>query len=891
MRTTKTYSRIVSCFKRLTIRIAFLFLTHGLCAQIAETFSDGNFISDPNWIGDTADFKVIATSALPNEMAPSLRLLSENSDTSFLALQTLFYQNLEWRFLVKLSFNTSANNFARVYLVSDNPDLTEPLNGIYLQLGGAKDSLMLVKQEEMQHSIMLTGTSAFTGNSSNLFRIKVTRDVSGTWKLYSDPLAGCAFLLEGQAIEPALAAGNYFGFFCRYTSSNASKFYFDDVYIQDLYSDTTAPVIDSVEVMSDHSLVVYFSEAVDFVSAKDTNNYVIGCGIGNPFSAYWEQNKPDQVILNWALSLPENLVCNLELFNIRDLSGNLLVQELFPVVYTPPDLAGPYDLVINEIMADVSPSPVGLPTADYIEIFNRTIRGYSLGGYAVKPRESANWIEFDDIKISAGGYLVLTNTSDSGSFSNAVSVVGLEGFSLNNEGTLKLRNRKGIVIHQVDYSKSWYSDEEKKNGGWSLEQIDPFRPCPDYDNWAESVSQSGGTPGFLNSIDADNPVPLEVKYLIAENDSLLKLVFNQVVSDSFATIPTFYEVDRNVGLPDSVVAVDSSGRNFYLLFHPPFFPGVLYELKIKSGIIGCIGNVHKAPSPVVFGIPEVPEKNDLVINELLFNPVGNGVDFLEVYNRSQKIVDPSCLQIGNIKTDQFGISDTNYCEVSPINSFVLPGDYVVLTKDPDIVQEQYDCGDPQYFITMSSFPILPNEEGVVVCATKSGNVIDLMEYSASMHYPLLTSQDGVSLERIHFDRATSDWSNWHSAASSAGFATPALINSQFSIVHSNEDEVYIDPEVFSPDNDGIHDVTRLCYGFEEPGYMARLLIYDFAGRPVRCLANNELLSAKGCFIWDGTSETGARSAIGIYVFLLEVFNTKGVVKKYKRPVVVAGRLR
>ena len=69
--------------------------------------------------------------------------------------------------------------------------------------------------------------------------------------------------------------------------------------------------------------------------------------------------------------------------------------------------------------------------------------------------------------------------------------------------------------------------------------------------------------------------------------------------------------------------------------------------------------------------------------------------------------------------------------------------------------------------------------------------------------------------------------------------------------------IAVTPSLFSPDNDGIDDITSIQYQLAEPGYMGSISIFDMAGRPVKYLARNVLLGISGSWNWDGLSETGA----------------------------------
>jgi hypothetical protein len=159
-----------------------------------------------------------------------------------------------------------------------------------------------------------------------------------------------------------------------------------------------------------------------------------------------------------------------------------------------------------------------------------------------------------------------------------------------------------------------------------------------------------------------------------------------------------------------------------------------------------------------------------------------------------------------------------------------------------------------------------------------------------MHYPLLDSYEGVSLERINYNRPAYDRTNWHSASESVGFATPGYKNSQFNENPEVSDEVFVEPEVFSPDNDGYNDVLNIHYRFETPGYTAKIVIFDAQGRLTKNLISNTLLGTEGTFSWDGRTDDNQKALIGIYIVYFEAFGLNGGVKKYKKSAVLAGKL-
>ena len=193
-------------------------------------------------------------------------------------------------------------------------------------------------------------------------------------------------------------------------------------------------------------------------------------------------------------------------------------------------------------------------------------------------------------------------------------------------------------------------------------------------------------------------------------------------------------------------------------------------------------------------------------------------------------------------------------------------------------------------MTKPTFPTMNNEDGIVALTTKGGSVIDLVAYTLDMQYPLLTSVDGVSLERISPERPSKDATNWHSASAAVGYATPAYKNSQFGVTVTDDNEITLSPDIFSPDNDGYNDNLTIAYSFGASGNNATITIFDASGHPIRNLVNHELCGTSGAFSWDGITNDRLKAPIGRYIVFVEIFDMNGNVKRYKKGTVLGGKL-
>jgi hypothetical protein len=278
------------------IAILFFSLYLGqIQGQFSDDFSDGNFSINPTWSGDTGEFKVSSSK--------QLQLNGSGTDTSFLVTQNTSLVNAEWSFYIKQSFNSSSNNHTRIYLCSDQMDLKGNINGYYIQYGSTQDDIVLYRQDGNQSVALISSIQGLTGNSTNPYTLKVTRDLNGIWELWADPNQGTQYQLVGSTKDTTYTNSNYFGVWCKYTSSNSSKVYFDDFFVQTIQVDSFPPVLQSLSVLNPQQIELFFSESIDSLSASNTMNYQLNNGMGKPVNALWDGTQNNRVVLSFSQSL------------------------------------------------------------------------------------------------------------------------------------------------------------------------------------------------------------------------------------------------------------------------------------------------------------------------------------------------------------------------------------------------------------------------------------------------------------------------------------------------------------------------------------------------------------------------------------------------------------
>lgn len=550
-------------------------------------------------------------------------------------------------------------------------------------------------------------------------------------------------------------------------------------------------------------------------------------------------------------------------------------------------IANRYDIVIDEIMADPTPQ-IGLPNNEWIELKNTSATAINLQGFKIADVTGQSGA-MPSYFLKPDSFVIVCTSASVAAMTAFGPTIAVTNFpSLDNAGDrISLISPQGKIIHAVNYTIAWYQNELKKDGGWTLEMIDTKNPCSGFTNWKASTDTKGGTPGKKNAVDAVNADITSPKLLRAfATDSVnITLVFDEPVDSAKAATAANYNISDGIGIPKFAITVLPAFDKVNLTLSSPLSVNKVYTVT-AANVTDCAGNNIATNNLARVGLSSLADSFDIVINEILFNPNPNGIDYVEIYNRSQKIIDAKQLYIAN-RNNTNVISAIQ--QLNTESALIFPGDFLLLSENTKTVMEQYITRNPDAFIQISNMPSFPDDKGDVIILNTQGKIVDEVVYADKWHFALITNTEGVALERIDYN-APSVQTNFHSAATSAGYGTPGYKNSQFRIDQQAQGEITVTPEIFSPDNDGIDDFATITYNFPTPGYVTSITIFDAGGRPVRYLQKSALSGTKGSYIWDGLGEKQQKIPQGIYIIYTQIFNTEGKKQQFKNTIVLARRL-
>jgi len=441
----------------------------------------------------------------------------------------------------------------------------------------------------------------------------------------------------------------------------------------------------------------------------------------------------------------------------------------------------------------------------------------------------------------------------------------------------------GIVINEIMYAPASPEPE------W-IEIYNNLQDTLNFKDWKIADITTQSSPITITTTDY---FLYPNSYLVIAEDNSILSVHTLIDSTKIIylpNLPTFNNTE------DKIILYNSSNDKIDEVFYNSSWGGSTPNSLERISPIGpsndstnwatSIDCEHSSPTRINSFASATPgEYNDLVINEIMFDPFSGEAEWIELYNKSSKAIDLNGWTF-NESSSFLNLADT-------CNFMVNPGDYVVFASDTTIFNRfsylQNLEPNQKVVISESSFSLSNDGEPLIIFDVFK-NLIDSVYYYSNWKNPNLTTSKGTSLERINPQFNSNERENWNSCANPSG-GTPGLQNSIYTGKLPSNATVTVSPNPFSPDGDGHEDFTIITYKLTVPFAQMRVKVYDVKGRLVRTLENNQLSGSEGSIIFDGLNDDGERLRIGIYILFIEAIDDQGgTIDEIKSTVVVATRL-
>mgnify|MGYP006266701011 CR=1 FL=1 len=423
----------------------------------------------------------------------------------------------------------------------------------------------------------------------------------------------------------------------------------------EIYLDTRGPNVMSVVSLTGDQLLLQWSEPVQTSRLSKENFHVAEHSLH-------AVEHPDQLhsLLSFDTLLPDKRYL-LTYKSVFDSIDNQTSVGEIDFNYTPPRLPAYGDVVINEIMADPTPSR-GLPEQEYIELYNNSEYNVELNTLIFSDERAA--VQLPGYSLSARSFVVLGGEMNA-DFSEKKYIYIPNFPTLNNDGEkLILRTIRGSLVDSIKYTRQMY--DEDFIGGYALERINPGQVCNQRLNW--SSHERFGSPGEENvllNLLPDSTAPTILSYSWP-SDRQLMLNFSEKMDTLL--LGNLDPLAARVEFLDDMTCSISLSQ--------PLRKGQIYELVI-SGFADCSGNQMKDLN-LEYGIGKKPEKLELLLTEIMSDP-SPSVDlpekeYIEIFNASEELISLDDLYL----VDESG-------RRSAFSGVIRPGEYLAFSGTEDTI--------------------------------------------------------------------------------------------------------------------------------------------------------------------------------------------------------------
>ena len=419
--------------------------------------------------------------------------------------------------------------------------------------------------------------------------------------------------------------------------------------------------------------------------------------------------------------------------------------------------------------------------SEFIEIYNlSTSESIDLAGFKIKYYSSS-----PDVIASAGFGTVLPPNSfavvlegdydfENGTYKNIIPpsalVLKISDNAFGSSGMANTTSRQIALLSSGNDTLEVYNYSANNRTGFSDEKI-LLTNNNSTSNWDNSKVPNG-TPGYINSV---SPLSFDLELssikILPENPKLnANINISATVKNKGTTTANSFSVEIYNDL--NLDSLHSSSE----ILSSQYFQDLKFSDSVSTAtnLIVDHSGTYQILVQIIFNSDEDTTNNflvqkfvitgeqvhfnDVVINEIMYAPLPDEPEWIELFNKSNSVINLSGWKIGDNSKSSSTIKS---------NALIMPLSYLVISKDSSI-DGIFNIKVP---FVVSNFPSLNNTGDAVVLKDSSGNVVDSVEYT-----PDWGGNNGSSIERISVDAQSTSASNWK-ITENKNKATPGYINS------------------------------------------------------------------------------------------------------------------
>ncbi|MYD25764.1 MAG: hypothetical protein F4X08_08120 [Gemmatimonadetes bacterium] len=501
-------------------------------------------------------------------------------------------------------------------------------------------------------------------------------------------------------------------------------------------------------------------------------------------------------------------------------------------------------IVISEVLAD----PHSESKGEFVELYNAGDGPVDLEGWLLGDSRDVNDTITDftgphdfglaGTVLAPGAYALVVDPDYEGEYNERVAAAGdparllmltikgdrTLGNGLGNSGDLVFIKRDEVTIDQFAWTES--------AGGNGISWERPRFDLPaDGSNRVPSTHPDGSTPGFRNSTASDlppTPGPVEPE------------------EPTEPAQPEEPEEPTKPAQPEKPEEPDEPTEP-----EEPTEPVEPEEPEEPS----------EPAEPAAPGEPSEPmapqdtgsSMENVVINEIMFNPGPNRTEWIELYNRGSGAVDlaGSALRLDHVERVRL---------ISSGGLSIEGQGYLVIAHDAALFRETHPGFGGTVVEAIGGWERLRNSGAKVWLLDAVGKPVHGAEYDEA-----LNPDPGRSVELVNPDFDPPVWG----PSADTGGGTPGRRNALYVSRIPDGVSVHFSNNPFSPDGDNFEDVCLVTVDLPAPHGILHAMVFDIRGRFLKTLIDQTTVASRHVFTWDGTDQHGRGLPAGPYILYVE----------------------